>query len=191
MRLQKRQTRASDGITPLVSLSEMKNHLLEYADDRDDTITALIASCTADLQRQLGFYIDSTGWIYQYYDAFESPMYIYHAFIKSDTADVEVEYLNSLYTWTAVSSSEYRIAAASAPPSVILKSGYSWPSTLGERECVRIKFKADTSHVAWDSFAQAIKEMVAEAYENPEGSWHSSIMESAVQRVVNAYRLRA
>lgn len=191
MRLQKRQTRASDGITALVTLSDMKEHLLEYADDRDDTITALIASCTADLQRMLGFYIDTTGYIYQYYDAFDSPMYIYHAFIKSDTADLAVEYLDSSYAWAVVSSTYYRIAPASSPPAVILKADYSWPSTLGERECVRIKFKADTSHTAWNSFKQCIKEMVAEAYENPEGSWHSAIMESAVQRVINAYRLRA
>lgn len=191
MRLQKRQTRASDGITALVDLTDMKEHLLEYADDRDDVITALIASCTADLQRLLGFYIDTTGYIYQYYDEFATTMYIYHAFIKSDTADVAVEYLDSSYAWTAVSSTYYRIAPASSPPAIILKADYSWPTTLGERECVRIKFKADTAHVAWNSFKQCIKEMVAEAYENPEGSWHSAIMESAVQRVINAYRLRA
>jgi len=191
MRLRKRQTRASAGITALVTLQEMKDHLLEYNDDRDSVITALIASCTADLQKQLGFYIDTTGAIYQHYDAFKNEMLIFHAFIKSDTADVVVQYLDSSYAWQTVSSEYYRIAPASTPPRIILKANYAWPETLGESECVRISFKADTTHTAWASFKQCIKEMVAEAYENPEGSWHSAVMESAVTRVVAAYRLRA
>lgn len=190
MRLQKRQTRASEGVTALISLEDMKLHLLEYNSDRDSVITALVASCTSDLQNELGFYIDTTGIITQYYDDFASRMYIFHRFIKSDTADLSIEYLNDAGTWTVIATSVYRIDPSSNPASVILKSDQEWPTPIDEPSCIRIKFKVDTTHPAMNSFKQVIKEMVAEAYENPEGSWKSSIMESATRRVVSLYRMR-
>lgn len=188
-RLHKRQSRVVGDATALVTLSDMKDAMLEYNNDRDDTITALIASCTADLQTALGFYIDTTGLITQYYDRFDSRMYIFHPFVKE--ADLAVEYLNDSYEWTAVSSSVYRKALESMPPMIILKSDQTWPTPVDEPISVRIKFKADTSNVAWNSFKQCIMEMVAEAYENPEGSWHSASMESRMTRVVETYRLRS
>ena len=191
MRLQKRQTRASDGVAALVSLEDMKLHLLEYADDRDSVITALIASCTADLQNELGYYIDTTGLITQYYDAFASRMHVFHRFIKPDTADVTVSYLNDSSAWTTIATSVYRIDPSSNPPSIILKSGQDWPTPIDEPSCIKITFKVDTTSPAMNSFKQCIKEMVAEAYENPEGSWRSAIMESAVRRVIANYRMRA
>ena len=191
MRLQKRQTRASDGVAALVSTADMKLYLLEYNDDRDAVITALIASCTADLQNELGFYIDTTGVITQYYDEFASRMYIFHRFIDSDTADLSIQYLNDSSVWTTIATTVYRIDPASNPPSVILKADQEWPTPIDEPSCIRINFKIDTTHPAMNSFKQAIKEMVAEAYENPEGSWHSAGMESAVRRVVALYRMRS
>lgn len=189
MRLQKRQTRASDGVAALVSLEDMKLVLLEYNTDRDDTITALIASCTADLQNKLGFYIDTTGVITQYYDDFYSRMHIFHRFIKSETTDLSIQYINSAGDWTTIATTVYRIDPSSNPPSVILRADQEWPTPIDEPSCIRINFKIDTTHPAMNSFKQAIKEMVAEAYENPEGSWHSAVMESAVTRVISSYRI--
>ena len=169
----------------------MKLHLLEYNSDRDSVITALIASCTSDLQNELGYYIDTTGIITQYYDAFCLRMPIFHRFIKSDTADLSIQYLNDSHVWTTIATTVYRIDPSSNPPSVILKSDQEWPTPVDEPSCIRINFKLDTSSPAMNSFKQVIKEMVAEAYENPEGSWHSSVMESAARRVISLYRMRS
>lgn len=191
IKIQKRQSKASAGDLEIVSLTDMKAYLLEYNDDRDDTITALIESCTADLEAELDFAIDTSGFITQYYDGFDIKIPIWHRYIKSDTADIVVEYLNDSHAWTPVVNTTYRLDPTSALPTVILKTGNTWPTPVAEPSCVRVQFKANTDHKAWASFRKVIQEMVAEAYENPEGSWRSSTMESAVRRVVHIYRMRA
>lgn len=184
-RIEKRQVKTQPGSLQLVTLTDMKGYLLESGSDRDDDITALIQYAQSYLEAELEYAIDTDELIYQYYDGFRSYLPIWHRYVIS--SGLVVEHLVD-GTWTAVNSSNYRLDASYVPPRVMLKTNGEWPdNTDSEWSNVRVGFKVDTSHPAWNAFKQAVKEIVARTYESPEGTTVS--MGNSVQRVIDIYKM--
>lgn len=185
-RIQKRQVKSNPGSFELVDLDTMKEYLLETNDDRDNTITNLILAATSYLEAELDYAIDTDESISQYYDGFSSVLYIWHRYIQ-DT--ISVEYLKD-GDWVEVDDSVYRLDRSSSLPRVILRVDQEWP-TDGDTEDanVRVSFTPNTDHPAFNAFRQVIKEYVAMNYEQPEGSWNSSIMVSGIMRIIWVHKL--
>jgi hypothetical protein len=172
MKFQKRQTKVTPGdyTVTILPLATAKTYLFEGAGtDQDAIITALIRGAVQTLEAGLDFIIDTSGLIDQYYDGFptDGMIPIWHRYIK--TTDLVVEYWNDT-TWTAVSSSNYRIDISSNPPKVFLKSTGEWPSDISDDglNTVRIGFKVDHSLSFIDELRGAAMALVAARYENRE-----------------------
>lgn len=187
-RIEKRQVKTNPGSLQLVTLTDMKRYLLESGSDRDDDITALIQYAQGYLEAELEYAIDTDELIYQYYDKWDWWMPIWHRYVIS--SGLVVEHLVG-GEWTAVSSSLYRLDASYVPPRIILKDGSEWPdNTDSELACIRIGFKVDTGHPAWNSFKQAVREIVAKTYESPEGTTEkTAVMASSVRRIIDIYKI--
>lgn len=154
--------------------------------DQDDVITDLINAAVQEIEAGLDFAIDTSGLIYQYYDRFDSELFIWHRYVKS--TDLVVEYWNDT-TWTAVSSTNYRLDLASVPPKVFLTSTGEWPSNVSDDiNAVRIGFKIDTDVSFFDSLKAACMTWVAARYENRE---NSDGLPDAVQAFIDRYKLHS
>jgi len=185
-RIRKRQTWTKD--LTLVSLADMKKYLLEEQNDRDEVISSLLLSATAYVQASLGYVIDTTGEIVQYFDEFSNKMFLWHRYALG--TGVKVEWTADGASWTEVDSSVYRIDPVNMPPYIFLRSGQSWPDGRAEEQnSVRVTFLANTSHSAWDDFRQAIREHVAGRYEQPEGSWQSATMMNGITRTLEIHKM--
>lgn len=174
MKFQKRQTKASPGDYSLTILSRAtaKTYLhLGAGTAQDAIIDSLIYAGVQHVEAGLDFSIDTSGLIYQYYDAFPSEGYlpIWHRYIKAD--DLVVEYWSGS-AWTVFASTNYRVDTSSTPPKVFLKANKSWPdlSDPDSYNMVRIGFKMDLTHSFLDDLTSAVYAYVAWKYENREGS---------------------
>jgi hypothetical protein len=186
-RIEKRQVKTNPGSLQLVTLTDMKRYLLESGSDRDDDITALIQYAQGYLEAELEYAIDTDELIYQYHDRWDWWMPIWHRYVIG--TDLVVEHLVD-GVWTAVSSSLYRLDPSCVPPRVILRDGAEWPDNTDEElASIRIGFKVDTGHPAWNSFKQAVREIVARTYESPEGFSQSASMGNSVQRIIDIYKI--
>lgn len=184
-RIERRQVRTSDDVFELVTLATMKEYLLEAGSSRDTTISNLISAASLFIEEELGYIITTDEEIEQYFDEFDSEMFIFHRYI---TDEIVVEYLLE-GVWTAVSDDVYALDRADIIPKIVLKADQEWPTPDVQMSNVRIVFIPNTSAPAFNSFKQAIQEYVAAKYEHPEESWNSSTMMSSIDRIIRAFRL--
>lgn len=190
MKYQKRQSKATPGDYSLtiLPLATAKTYLLLGSSTAQDTIiTDLINAGVQHLEAGLDFSIDTSGLIYQYYDAFpaDGELPIWHRYITA--TDLVVEYWNGS-AWTAFASTNYRIDVSSAPPRVFLKANTDWP-TLTDADSfnmVRIGFKMDTAHSFLDEAKAAVYAFVAARYENRE---NTTDIPSGVTAFINRHKM--
>ncbi len=172
-RIQKRQTKASPGdyILTILPLATAENSLIIAAGSDTAYVTDLIQSGVQFIESGLDFIVDTSGLIYQYYDAFpdDGVLPIWHRYIK--TTDLVVEYLDG-DSWEVFSSTNYRIDTSSIPPKVFLKSTGSWPDITNPDSfnMVRVAFKWDVANSFIDELRAATMSYVAWRHENREGT---------------------
>jgi hypothetical protein len=184
MKYQKRQTKASPGdyILTILPLATAKTYLLEGSGtDQDAIITDLIEGAVQYIESGLDYIVDTSGLIYQYYDAFPTDgiLPIWHRYIKE--TDLVVQYWSGS-AWTSFASTNYRIDTAATPPRVFLKSTASWPDLTDpdSYNMVRVGFKWDVAHSFIHELRAATMAYVAWRYENREGS-------SGIPQVLTAF----
>lgn len=151
--------------------------------DQDAVITSLINAAVQEIEAGLGFAIDTSGLITQYYDYFDTELPIWHRYIK--TTDLVVQYWDG-DSWETVTASNYRIDLASTPPRVFLTTNGEWPTPAAELNSVRVSFKIDTDHSFFDSLKAVCMTWVAARYENRE---NTNGLPAAVQAFIDRYRM--
>ena len=185
MRIQKRQTKEAAGSYAIITVAAMKEHLLIDSDvtDQDDVIQDYIDAATGFFQDSLDYSIDTDEEIYQFYDGFDSQLPIFHRFILSADADIEVSYWDGS-EWQVVDSSLYIIDSASAFPRIILRADSSWPDVEETMNNVSVTFFMDTASGMLKNIKGGIIAWVTARYENREAQ-----NEAKIQAVIDACKI--
>jgi hypothetical protein len=185
--MQKRQSKTAASDYEIISLTTARLYLMQRTGVtvQDSIITILINSAESYLEESLGFIIDTSSLIYQYYDSFDTYLPIHHRYVT--TTSFVVEYWNGS-AWTAVSTSVYRTDLANIPPRAILKEDQDWPDiSHSELNSVRVGFKVDTSVSFFNDLKAAVLTLVAARFENREGG----DIPKTVKAFIDKYRIPA
>lgn len=154
-----------------ITLGETKEHLRIDLEDDDMLVSAYIKAA-----RELCETVTRTALVTQTWEL------VLDAFPASDRIEIplpplvsvtSIKYTSSADVETTVTSTDYRVVTTPWPGYIVLKTGYSWPSTtLKEAEGVVIRFVAGYGTAI--SVPQSIKEgmllYAGHLYENREGS---------------------
>tara|TARA_Y100000310_G_scaffold316309_1_gene367838 strand:+ start:1390 stop:2010 length:621 start_codon:yes stop_codon:yes gene_type:complete len=190
-----------------VTLAEMKDHL-DFEDTGKDTyITSLIKACRALCEQYTGLTIPTQTWTL-WLDRFPESSSIKNdwwdgvrqgANVMETAREVEIPkaplqtitYLKTYDTDDSASTfaaASYTVDAASRPGRIVLKTGYTWPSSLRTANAIEVEFVAGMTDVD-DDIIWAIKALGAHMFENPGDELVAQHLPAHVQAILNTHRM--
>jgi uncharacterized phiE125 gp8 family phage protein len=121
-----------------VTLADAKAHLyVSHADD-DDIIKAYVAAAREDAEHRLGRALVRQTWELVL-DGFEPVVILPNPPL---IGVVSIKYLDTAGVEQTLDAADYYVDSAADPGEVVPASGLSWPSTLAQRNSVRIRYLA-------------------------------------------------
>jgi uncharacterized phiE125 gp8 family phage protein len=178
---------------PLLSVAEARAHLRVTSTSEDDYIEALVDAATSHIDGYagvLGRALLTQTWRQSFNDF---PPVDEIRIALGPVQSVVVTYYDPSDNEQTLASGDYHVVASASGPKIILRDGYSWPSTSDRPDAATIEWVCgygDTSAGVPAGIIHAAKLLVGHWFHNREAASEASMSEVplAVSALLAPYR---